>query len=173
MINIRELEKDDAKDLEKWLSNPVVLEYYEGRDQVFDMDKVQKKIYSYNPQKIRCIIEYEEKKIGYLQYYNLDEEDINLYLDSDCKDVCYGVDLFIGEPNYWNKGIGTEVMKKVIGYLVSDKEAQYVMVDPQCRNIRAIHCYEKCGFKKSKIVEEHELHEGKLESCCLMIYERR
>lgn len=54
-----------------------------------------------------------------------------------------------------------------------DKEAQYVMVDPQCRNIRAIHCYEKCGFKKSKIVEEHELHEGKLESCCLMIYERR
>lgn len=44
MINIRELEKDDAKDLEKWLSNPVVLEYYEGRDQVFDMDKVQKKI---------------------------------------------------------------------------------------------------------------------------------
>lgn len=67
-----------------------------------------KKIYSYNPQKIRCIIEYEEKKIGYLQYYNLDEEDINLYLDSDCKDVCYGVDLFIGEPNYWNKGIGTE-----------------------------------------------------------------
>ena len=173
MINIRELEKDDAKDLEKWLSNPVVLEYYEGRDQVFDMDKVQKKFYSYNPQKIRCIIEYEEKKIGYLQYYNLDEEDINLYLDSDCKDVCYGVDLFIGEPNYWNKGIGTEVMKKVIGYLVSDKEAQYVMVVPQCRNIRAIHCYEKCGFKKSKIVEEHELHEGKLESCCLMIYERR
>ena len=86
MINIRELEKDDAKDLEKWLSNPVVLEYYEGRDQVFDMDKVQKKFYSYNPQKIRCIIEYEEKKIGYLQYYNLDEEDINLYLDSDCKD---------------------------------------------------------------------------------------
>ena len=82
-------------------------------------------------------------------------------------------DRFIGEPNYWNKGIGTEVMKKVIGYLVSDKEAQYVMVDPQCRNIRAIHCYEKCGFKKSKIVEEHELHEGKLESCCLMIYERR
>lgn len=51
----------------------------------------------------------------------MDEEDINLYLDSDCKDVCYGVDLFIGEPNYWNKGIGTEVMKKVIGYLVSDK----------------------------------------------------
>ena len=29
MINIRELEKDDAKDLEKWLSNPVVLEYYD------------------------------------------------------------------------------------------------------------------------------------------------
>lgn len=173
IINIRKLEEDDAKDLVKWLSNPTVLEYYEGRDNVFDMAKVQKKFYSYKPQKIRCIIEYNEKKIGYLQYYQLDNEDIRQFLQYDSKDICYGVDLFIGETDYWNMGIGTQVMKKITQYLCSERNVKYVMVDPQCRNPRAIKCYEKSGFEKIKIAENYELHEGKLENCCLMRYESR
>lgn len=31
-LTIRSLRKEDANHLSKWLSNPSVLEYYEGRD---------------------------------------------------------------------------------------------------------------------------------------------
>ncbi len=171
LITIRKLEEDDAKDLLKWLSNPIVLEYYEGRDNVFDMTKVQKKFYSYKPKKIRCIIEYNEKNIGYIQYYKLDDVEITRLLQSDKNDSCYGVDLFIGETDYWNIGIGTQVMRKITKYLCDEKNAKYIIVDPQCRNLRAIKCYEKSGFKKIKIIEKCELHEGKLEDCCLMRYQ--
>jgi aminoglycoside 6'-N-acetyltransferase len=43
-------------------------------------------------------------------------------------------------------------------------------MDPRVSNERAIHCYEKCGFQKVKVLKEHELHEGVLEDCWMMEY---
>lgn len=41
-ICLRSLEAKDAKLLVKWLSNPMVLQYYEGRDRAHDIELVQK-----------------------------------------------------------------------------------------------------------------------------------
>ncbi len=41
-------------------------------------------------------------------------------------------------------------------------------MDPQCRNARAIACYEKCGFKKIRILPRHEMHEGEMRDCQLV-----
>ena len=38
--------------------------------------------------------------------------------------------------------------------------AEAIAMDPKVNNERAIKCYEKSGFKKVKILKEHELHEG-------------
>ncbi|MFJ5716915.1 hypothetical protein [Neobacillus sp. NPDC093127] len=44
-IKVRQLQPEDKYLLVKWLSNPSVLEYYEGRDNPFDLEKVNKKFY--------------------------------------------------------------------------------------------------------------------------------
>lgn len=49
---------------------------------------------------------------------------------------------YYGGRAFWNRGIGQHLM------------------DPQAWNERAIACYEKCGFRKVKLLPQHEWHEG-------------
>ena len=71
---------------------------------------------------------------------------------------------------YWNKGIGTKLVSSVVEYLIREKGADRIVMDPQTWNERAIHCYEKCGFEKVKLLPKRELHEGAYRDCWLMEY---
>ena len=69
-IKIRPLSKDDQRLLLNWLRDPLVLTYYEGRDQNFTLDDIISKFYQEDGE-VRMILEYQNKPIGYLQYYPL------------------------------------------------------------------------------------------------------
>ena len=49
----------------------------------------------------------------------------------DSKEVIYGMDQFIGETSYWNKGIGTKLVSSVAKYLIREKGADRIVMDPQ------------------------------------------
>lgn len=167
---VRELEAKDKYLIAKWLSDPSVLEYYEGRDNPFDLEKVNEKFYVHENNLVRCMVEYDEVEIGYIQYYDLDDEERNLYGYDEISESIYGMDQFIGEVDYWNKGIGTALVKSMVAYLIDEKQADKVVMDPQTWNERAIACYEKCGFKKVKILPKNEYHEGEYRDCWLIEY---
>ncbi|PAE20829.1 GNAT family N-acetyltransferase [Bacillus sp. 7504-2] len=167
---VRKLELKDNYLLAKWLSDPLVLEYYEGRDNPFDLEKVNKKFYQCKNGVIGCIVEFENIEIGYTQYYQLDNETRNLYGYVDVPDIIYGIDQFIGEIEYWNRGIGTLLVKSMVEFLVEQKQADRVVMDPQTSNKRAIRCYEKCGFERVKLLPKNELHEGEYRDCWLIEY---
>jgi aminoglycoside 6'-N-acetyltransferase len=84
----------------------------------------------------------------------------------------YGTDQFIGEVEYWNKGIGTLLVSSMVLFLTEENNAERVVMDPQTGNTRAIRCYEKCGFKKVKILPKNELHEGEYRDCWLIEYHK-
>ncbi|WNB93962.1 GNAT family N-acetyltransferase [Bacillus sp. NEB1478] len=168
-LTVRKLEKKDQYLLVKWLSDESVLEYYEGRDNPFDLDKVNKVFYeSEEDDEIKCMVEYKEKAIAYIQFYQLDNKTKNDYGYID--ESIFGTDQFIGEVEYWNKGIGTLLVTSMVDYLIEHKNADRVVMDPQTRNARALKCYEKCGFRKVKILPLHELHEGEYQDCWLIEY---
>ena len=171
------LMRDDDSDyrlMSKWLSDERVLEFYEGRDNPFSLDKIHEK---YGARALGldrvtpCIIEYEGRSIGYVQYYPLNEAEA-----SECGletiDEVFGVDLFIGESEHWGHGIGTDALSALVGYLIDTRNASIVTIDPYVSNTRAIRSYEKCGFVKSKILPKHELHEGEYRDSWLMTIER-
>ncbi|WP_245629889.1 GNAT family N-acetyltransferase [Domibacillus robiginosus] len=166
---MRRLEKRDESKLVKWLSDPVVLTFYEGRDNPFDAEKVRKEFYTEGAGVVRGIIEFDQIEIGYIQYYPIEEEERILY---GCRadQIVYGTDQLIGEVNYWNKGIGKVLVKAAVEHLIYTKQAQKVVMDPQEWNARAIRCYEKCGFQKVKLLSEREWHEGAYRNCWLMEY---
>jgi aminoglycoside 6'-N-acetyltransferase len=177
-ILIRKMVDDihDYKLMAKWLTDERVLEYYEGRDNPFPLDRI---IDTYQPMVkgdelvIPCIFYYKNIPIGYLQYYllnDLPECDRKKYCLEET-DKIYGIDLFIGETNYWNKGIGSLVLSTLVKFLFEELQAVKVVTDPQEWNTRAIHFYEKCGFAKVKLLKEHELQEGKIWDCWLMAIE--
>lgn len=165
---IRHVEESDQHLLVKWLRDPRVLEYYEGRDKPYDLEAVNLEFINVKDHIERCIIEYHSETIGYIQIYPLDADTQKIYGISG--NDFYGMDQFIGEPSYWNKGIGTELVSLIADYLISVRKAEQVYMDPQLRNPRALRCYEKAGFKKVKLLPEHEWHEGKFQDCWLMVY---
>jgi aminoglycoside 6'-N-acetyltransferase len=165
-LMVRRLDEKDKHLLAKWLSTPEVLKFYEGRDNSFDVEKVERVFYSPDDDEVKCIIEYEGKSIGYIQYYELDEETKKEYGYESGR--IFGTDKFIGEVDYWNRGIGTLLVSSMIEFLFDVMEADKVVMDPQVRNERAIKCYEKCDFNKVKLLPKHELHEGELRDCWLI-----
>ncbi|MCX7595808.1 MAG: acetyltransferase [Fischerella sp.] len=179
-ISIRLMQDDihDYKLMAKWLTDDKVLEFYEGRDNPFTLDRIietYQPIIKGNDPVVSCIFNYQNTPIGYIQYYylnDLDDRDRQKYC-LDNTDNVYGIDLFIGETNYWNQGIGTQVLSVFVNYLFEELQAVKIVIDPDVRNTRAIRCYEKCGFQKVKLLPKHELHEGKYQDNWLMAIDRK
>ncbi|WP_242031817.1 hypothetical protein [Aphanizomenon flos-aquae] len=67
----------DYQLMEKWRSDEKVLQFYGGRDDSYDLEKV---IETYQPRilgkeaMIPCIFLYQNLEIGYLQYYDLNQK---------------------------------------------------------------------------------------------------
>ncbi|MNI31402.1 Bifunctional AAC/APH [compost metagenome] len=169
LLSIRTLTESDASLLVKWLSDPQVLEYYEGRDRSHDLALVMEHFYKQEQSTTRCIIQYNGEEIGYLQFYIIDDEEKEEYGYTGFQGNVYGMDQFIGEVSYWNKGIGTLLIINVVKYLFQ-KGANKIVMDPQAWNHRALRVYEKCGFTKKKLLPEHEWHEGAFRDCWLIEY---
>jgi len=172
-IRLMRNELGDYQVMSKWLSDPRVLEFYEGRDHPLALEQIQ----SEYARCIRgeedvtpCLIMLQSVPIGYMQFYLVGEESRNSYgLPADeCLKAVYGIDQFIGEVSCWNRGLGTRSISLLLRYLFQTKSARKVILDPHVTNLRAIRCYEKCGFRRVKVLAAHELHEGVLRDAWLM-----
>jgi aminoglycoside 6'-N-acetyltransferase len=163
---------EDVALMARWLSDPRVLEFYEGRDNPHDEPKVREVFIDDDAggEEVRCICEWEGRPIGYIQFYPVDEEGEGCY-DCGPGPLTYGVDLFIGEPECWGRGIGTALLRLVVDHVVERCGARRVVIDPVVTNVRAIRSYEKCGFRKVKVLPRHEYSEGKWTDNWLMVYQ--
>jgi aminoglycoside 6'-N-acetyltransferase len=170
---VRRIEQSDAELITRWLSDPEVLQYYEGRDYPQDLELVKKHYIDMDDNETRCIVQYDHVEIGYIQYYPVDEDGKKEYDCTDLEGSIYGMDQFIGEVDYWNKGIGQLLVQSTIDHLTKVLKVDKVVMDPQAWNVRAISCYEKCGFEKVKLLPKHEWHEGEMRDCWLMVYSEK
>jgi len=152
----------------RWLTDPRVLEWYEGRDRPHTRQMVLAEYYV-EDETTRCIIEWRGQPIGYGQFYPILQDEREEY-GYEAGPEIWGMDQFIGEPELWSQGLGTTLVSMVTAMLF-DRGAEIVAMDPQQRNHRALRCYEKAGFTVVRALPGRELHEGKWEDCWLI--ERR
>jgi aminoglycoside 6'-N-acetyltransferase len=161
---------EDYAKLAKWLSDPRVLEFYEGRDHPLTPQQATE---TFNPTRmnaegeIPCLILVDDRPVGYIQYYQVPDEQRFAY-DLPAQGIIFGLDLFIGEPELWGHGVGKQTVNLMLDYLFSRQNASQVVLDPHASNLRAIRCYEACGFQKIKLLPAHERHEGSWRDCWLM-----
>ena len=103
-IGLRILTQQDKNLLLKWLTDKRVLNFWEGKSSIFDLDRITKEFYSEDCfEIIRGIIKYDGKSIGYVQMYKLDKDMLSEYEYPLTNKTVYGIDQFIGEPEYWGK----------------------------------------------------------------------
>lgn len=169
-VSIRPLAPSDADYLLKWLSNPAVLEFYEGRDFQCTMEAVQEHFYASEPWMSRWIVTYNRGPVGYLQSYPVVGEMRTEYGFEGPEEAVYAIDQFIGEPEMWGRGIGRSFLRLILRWLEKEKGAEVILLDPHTDNARAIRAYLAVGFQAVKLLPAHELHEGTMRDCWLMAY---
>lgn len=134
---------------EKWVEKPYVrntwfITGYEPKEYI--ISKINGNGYDYP-----FVIVLDKKPVGYIQYCDLYAyKTLCAKPTGSMKDEpkgTYCVDLFIGEEDYLNKGFGTGIVKSFINILLAKSEVKRILIDPSCKNTRAIRCYEKVGFK--------------------------
>ena len=140
-INFIQMKKDniDYELLHKWSEEPFIQEWFEQRSLSLEeiKEKYDNKVNHSN--QTLYYIEVDNKIIGFFQYYPYEKDDEMIEYD-----------VLIGEENYLNKGIGTEVVKKINQHIFDHSDKNKIVVRPCKRNKRACHCYEKSGFELIK-----------------------
>ena len=63
------------------------------------------------------------------------------------------IDLFIVTEDLCNKGLGTQILTEVSDCVLRDADVDTVVIDPNPKNIGAIRCFEKAGFRNLAVYE--------------------
>lgn len=132
-------DEDDYKLLYKWCSKKEIYLYFEQRKLSYEEIKNKYKTRIQKNKVETYIIEYKNIPVGLIQYELKDNR-------------IYNIDIFIGELDYHHKGIATNSINLLCEYLFKEKNANKLIMCPLKSNIKAVKCYEKCGFK---IIKEY------------------
>lgn len=147
-ISFRKLNdtKEDYLKLYNWCQNKFVYEWFEQR--ILSYDEIINKYKTKLENKIQdlYIIKLNDVDIGLVQIYKFDN-DIKISNLNKYKNI-YEYDVFIGEEEYLNKGIGKKIINTINEIIYKKYKADSIILRSFKRNERAIKCYEKSGFKK-------------------------
>jgi len=120
------------------------------------------------------LIERGSEPIGYLQFYRVtDFPEWSALLGIDEQTGVWSVDLFIGEPALWGRGLGTAALRLAVDHLFEVERAQRVVITPFTWNPRAVRSYEKAGFRRLRVLPQVEEHEGVMGDEWLMAIDRQ
>ena len=146
MISFQALISADFPLLLTWLAKPHVKEWWDDGD-----DTLEKVAQHYGEEsgtkRFRICCQADEGAsaipIGYLQTYVVEDGGM-------------GIDLFLGEERFLNRGLGTQALQAFIQQVIEQSAPSYFVIDPDPKNTRAIRCYEKVGFRHTETILTQE-----------------
>lgn len=155
-IGFRLLTMADLELLYSWLNQtPAVKEFYGHGEETPYAAVVAK----YSP-RIRgeepttsYIIQYDRTPIGYIQAYRWrDYMDYARYLD--LQEEAMGLDLFIGHPDYLQRGLGSHVLRAFVHQVIfAAEDVASCVITPEVRHTGALRAYDKAGFQRLRVLE--------------------
>jgi aminoglycoside 6'-N-acetyltransferase len=137
VIVLRALVATDASELRRIRATPEVARWWGPPEADFplgDEDEVT-----------RLTIEVDGAVGGMVQF---DEE-------VDPKYRHASIDLFL-DPALHGRGIGTEVVRRVVRQLIDERGHHRITIDPAADNAAAIRAYEKVGFRPVGVMRRYE-----------------
>jgi len=141
---------DDYMLLVRWRSTPHVAEWWDTARTDLGLDGVVAK---YRPRTrsedptTACVIEVAGLPIGYIQYYPWNAYECEMReIGFDLPIGYWGVDIFIGEGDYLDRGFGSRAVSLLYRYLSEEHRAAGVALVVARDNIRAQRAYEKAGL---------------------------
>lgn len=78
----------------------------------------------------------------------------------DWKNRSAELGIAIGEKDYWNQGYGTDAVCTLLRLAFEEMNLHRVFLRVDEDNLRAVRCYEKCGFRKEGLLRDAVFREG-------------
>ncbi len=159
-VSIRRLQntEEDMALLLSWLTDPKVVARVYAEGAPWTIEKVRRSFAG----KTRptgtagCIILQGERPVGYLQFYPVrrDSYACSTWAESQLKGA-YGVDMFIGIPALWRKGLGCKAITALEEYL-RRKNVRCLCADPAVDNEIGLRFWPKMGFDPLEVIEDYD-----------------
>ncbi|MDT8716141.1 GNAT family N-acetyltransferase [Clostridium sp. 19966] len=162
MIYLREIQLQDISVINKWRNDNEVVDLLTANFRYVNMDTDLKWYENYMQNRnsqVRCSIclESTDKVIGAVYLTGID------YINSSCD---FGI--MIGDKEYWNKKIGTIVIKKILNHAFNNIGLNRISLVALEDNSRAINVYQKAGFIKEGIARQAIYKNGKFKNLIYM-----
>jgi aminoglycoside 6'-N-acetyltransferase len=122
----------DAPDVARWWPFP-------------DADELVSLLENRDPGVDVWMIEVDGQVVGLIQGY---EETDPMYRHG-------GIDIVM-HPDAHGQGLGPEAIRVLARHLFEDRGHHRLVIDPNAANARAIHVYEKVGFRRVGVLREYE-----------------
>jgi RimJ/RimL family protein N-acetyltransferase len=156
LVNLRAVDRHDADSIHRWLNNPDVMRYWGLPSSTPSLTEVQRQIEDWLDQEGRlgrpvCVIieTLEAEVIGFVSFgeYRADSRSTEL-------------SLMIGEPEWWGRGFGTDVLRTVIATCFDDWNLRRLWARAEVFNERAHHLFKRCGFVHEATLRDASYCEG-------------
>jgi diamine N-acetyltransferase len=137
-VTLRPLEKNDAYTSVKWRNIPELWIYttFTATREITIQDELNwvKKVTA-DPRDKRFAILADDVYVG------------NIYL-TNIKDDVGEYSIFIGDKDYWGKGVARKASEEVIAFGRDELNLKSIVLGVRDDNIAALHLYESLGFKR-------------------------
>lgn len=142
-ITFKPLQETDLNLLCRWLDQPHVKEWWnDGLTYEEIKHKYRKRI---GDTMVAPFIAYlNDVPIGFIQYYHANKVSDGWW--PEAVEGTVGIDQLIGEVDYINRGIGTQMICAFTKMLLNNNAIKKIITDVDPKNMRAVRCYEKAGF---------------------------
>ena len=139
-IKIRKIKKTDKKYFAQWWRDKDLAKLTSGLLKTI----TDKELETY-------FLDILESKKDYHFIITLNNKTIG-HISLSKRKTWYETQIIIGNRRYWGKGYGTKAIKLLISYAHKLKISK-IFLEVRPENIRAIKAYEKCGFKRKRIIK--------------------
>ena len=141
----RPMSADDLPTIRRWLETPHVSGWWLDPAEQFELVSGDLG----HPDMAQFIVAAGGREFAYLQCYNLTAWDSGF---GPQPEGTRGLDQFIGEADMIGCGHGSAFVRAFADRLLNSGTPR-VVTDPDPVNTRAIHAYERAGFRRDRLVE--------------------
>ena len=158
-VAVRKLEntEKDMQALLAWLSDERVTEFAWGEGVPWDFESVRDE-FGVTDETERCLIIYKGCEVGFIQFAPVSEDSYKFSKKEDYElfEGAYGLDMFIGVPKLWRKGIGRAAVNALCDYLNREYGAEKFSADPSLDNARGLKFWQSIGFEPVMEVPDYD-----------------